>query len=512
MASLSSIINGGGSTVSSGGGLSSYLKKARSLPHTPTISEQKAELRSRGEAVSTRYDRATPTVGGNILRDVLRVPATLLGRAPQLGKALAGATPEQQTLKSGYLGDIKTSQSGKDVLKDVGRGAELISYGIGGGAVKDAAGNVVKQTFKQAAPRLFLEGAGAGALGAGGHAVSEGKKAGQVLKEAATGGLIGAGLNTLIGGIASRLTKEARLRNKGSSFITKELTPEQAALEAEVRAGKFNKPKAGKNLTEEQRLRIENQKPVNYEPYTPDNELPTIDFGKTPKSELPTIQLGNSTPNTRTPDGLSYEPVTPSIPTEAPGNHLSATPNSQEKILGSDIGNTESPQFKEKAKEVTPDEVDSAKKNHEENYGDNTIEKWTPKKWKDQIAFAKILPEEIQKGIATGQLEPPEAVDRTFIWGEVKKRAEAAGDGETLLAIRNSPASPSAQGSHLQFSKNAKSPIDIIDNIKNIVNERMGSTGDKVLKKAIKEGRDILDKAKASAKEVEDFLKDLTCD
>ncbi len=516
---LNDILSGGSVNnprVKSTSGLSGLLKTRGTRE---TITQQKARLRSEGLPVSTRLDRATPTTGGSILRDVARVPATLLGRVPQLGFALAGASPEEQTLKSGYLGDIKTSKNAKDVLKDVGRGAELVSYGIGGGAIKDAAGNVVKQSFKQALPRLALEGIGAGSLGAGGHAISEGKPLKDVLKESAKGGLIGGALNIGVGGLSSILSKSSRELNKGSTFISKELTPEEAALAARERSG-YTYNNKGRTIVPEVPRGGTTRNPINaednipIEPHIPNEKLPVIDYGGTPE-----------VPSEKAPPGYKYE--VPKIP-KVDGQPFRAepfnTPNNVtptlDQINRESLTSTqspervtpESPQFKEQEKSVTSDEFEQAKKNHEENYGDESSNKWTPKKWKEQIAYAKLLPEEIQKEIATGQLEPPEAVDRTFIWGEVKKRAEASGDGETLLAIRNSIASPSAQGSHLQFAKNAKSDIDVVDNLKNIINERKGSSGEKILNKAVKEGRAVLDKAKASAKDVEQFLKDLTCD
>lgn len=198
------------------------------------IDTEKADLRSKGLPVSVRDDRSAPTMGGSILRDILKVPATLLARPGQAIGAIQGLTPEEQTVKSKYLGDIKTVQTGKDVLSDVGRGLELASYGVGIGAGKNILAQSGKQAAKQIAKRTALEGAVGGFAGSAGRVITnQSGNLKQDLKDIA----LGTGIGTIAGGA---------LGYAGGRLGGKVLSAEERAMERAVgKGGKFNIPSAG---------------------------------------------------------------------------------------------------------------------------------------------------------------------------------------------------------------------------------------------------------------------------
>jgi len=165
-----------------------------------TVQEQKQQLIDQGQPVSTQEDRAKPTFVGGIIRDIARPVATLLARPIQLAKALGGATEDEQTIKSKYLGDITTSKSGKDVLKDVGRGIETVSLGVGTGAAKNVVAGAGKKTIGKLVLQGAKEGLAAGSLGGAGSAIEQGKSAGNVLLDTAIGGGLGAATGGVLGG------------------------------------------------------------------------------------------------------------------------------------------------------------------------------------------------------------------------------------------------------------------------------------------------------------------------
>lgn len=226
-----------------------------------------------------------------------------------------------------------------------------------------------------------------------------------------------------------------------------------------------------------------NAEPGNYDTehgnnYTNQNSLPVIDYGGEPE-----------VPEGKAPNGYKY--ITDKLPKvtgtpfrsdpfsqdlnsksqiESPDNKKSIGTNDTKNSIDNNIPTNETPiggtddnsndassNIEEAKDSVTNDEVNEAKKTYSGEYGDGLADRFTNKTWKFNIAAAKTIPYDIQKEIAAGRLAPPEGVDATFIWGEVKKRAELEGDGETLADIHNSKASPSQQGSSLQFSKNAQS-------------------------------------------------------
>jgi hypothetical protein len=182
-----------GGISASTGNIKADLEAYRQQKSDPAI--QREQMIEQGMPVSTqgRFERTgevAPTGFGNVVRDIAKAPATLLARPLQLAKAIGGATPEEQTIKSKFLGDIKTSETGKDVLADVGRGIETVSLGVGTGAAKTGI-SLAKQPFKQAVlasgKQLAKEGAVAGGMQGFGRGLQEQESVGDVIGKTAAG-------------------------------------------------------------------------------------------------------------------------------------------------------------------------------------------------------------------------------------------------------------------------------------------------------------------------------------
>lgn len=161
---------------------------------------------------------------GGIARAIAEPVATLAVRPLQLGRALTGATPEEQAVNVPFLGRIEAPTTARDVIRDVGRVAETAALGIGGGAATTAGRQILGQTVRGAAPTAtrtaIRGGVRAGALGGGGAEVARtgeirpvdigvsagvGAAAGGVL--GAVGGRLGEAITR---GVARRLPVRAR--------------------------------------------------------------------------------------------------------------------------------------------------------------------------------------------------------------------------------------------------------------------------------------------------------------
>lgn len=119
--------------------------------------------------------------------------------------AARGFTEDEQTFKSKYLGDIKTSKNAKDVVKDVGRGLETVSNAIGVGALKTAGANVFRQGVLQVAKRAGVEGLAAGAVQGIGSGVADGKTGKDLLWSAAKSTALGGVVGFVLGGALSKI-------------------------------------------------------------------------------------------------------------------------------------------------------------------------------------------------------------------------------------------------------------------------------------------------------------------
>lgn len=179
------------------------------------INTDKEQRISQGLPVSVKSNRATPTMGGNLVRGAIKpfadVASNILGGADLSNKYLG---------KVEGLGkiDITKSPLDKENLKTVKRsvltGLEIGSYATGGGAAVGAGKNVVKQGAKEflktSGKQLVKEGAITSGLGSIGYQGREGKiNPLQVLRDTAIGAvaspLLGVGVNKLFGKGASKV-------------------------------------------------------------------------------------------------------------------------------------------------------------------------------------------------------------------------------------------------------------------------------------------------------------------
>lgn len=140
-----------------------------------------------------------------------------------------------------------------------------------------------------------------------------------------------------LGSLAAQVFVGGKIMAKAGDVIKsgREITPPEAAkIVSEVKA---EHPEVFSNVAPEPRLTgfLENLKPpepapstrvstkaheqymqeMGYEPYTPPEKLPIIDYGKPAKTELPVIQT--EIPARKVPGDITYEPIKEAAPTGA---------------------------------------------------------------------------------------------------------------------------------------------------------------------------------------------------
>lgn len=412
------------------------------------IDTEKANLRSNGLPVSVRDDRSTPTMGGSILRDILKVPATLLVRPGQALASAKGFTPEEQTVKSKYLGDIKTVQTKKDVLSDVGRAIELVSYGVGVGATKNILAQSGKQAAKQIAKRTALEGAVSGFAGSSGRVITN--QSGN-LKQDLKDILLGTGIGTIAGGALGYVS--GRLGGKV-------LSAEERAMERAVGKGrKFNIPESGSrfdNVPKPSAPLIDNQFNPLKEVTTPKFKTKEGAYVETPKV-IPTNQqefralnkqskvdfIGNEvkflqTTKQNIPSGYQekmgkiWDKMHPIADTSKVGITPKSTPinkgsigteiqnpslNATGEIKTPEIGNTSSTQIK-----VPQEQIDTVTADFVRN---NPDEKFISQEGNyNKLVEDAINNPEQTRAIAEGKLPPPQGVPQNLYASVAKNIAE----------------------------------------------------------------------------------------
>lgn len=192
--------------IKGSGNTSGDIQQTPAVQDMPVnIPQQREEMQAAGEGVSVNPEKAKPSFVGGLIRGIIKPVATLAARPIQLARALGGATPEEQTIKSSYLGDIKAPTTASDVVADVGRGVQTVALGLGGGTAATGLANVGKQGLGQIVKQTALKEAGIGAIGglglglekAGAEKQNIGKAIGTIAENAAVGGLFGAGIGAV---------------------------------------------------------------------------------------------------------------------------------------------------------------------------------------------------------------------------------------------------------------------------------------------------------------------------
>lgn len=139
-------------------------------------------------------------------RGIVSPVATLAARPFQLGAELLGASPEKvDKFSEKYSAGLvaPTPKTGGDIVKDIGRGLETVSLGIGGGGIKTAGKEVLKGATKQAIKQGFKEGTIAGGIGGLGSGLEQGQNLPSSIGTGAIGAVTGGVLGGAIGGGAS---------------------------------------------------------------------------------------------------------------------------------------------------------------------------------------------------------------------------------------------------------------------------------------------------------------------
>jgi hypothetical protein len=187
---------------------------------------------------------------GNFLKGLVSAPATILARPFQAAAELAGASAEDVN-KYNFGGLIApVPQNAGDVAKDVGRGLETISYGIGGGAAATGVKGVLKGSLIQATKDAALQGTKAGAVaGLGSELEQNGANStfngmltntlGGAAIGGVTGGLIPAGgaiIKNVIPGLARGTAGLAGRAVQGAENATARAATVSAAPKAEAQA------------------------------------------------------------------------------------------------------------------------------------------------------------------------------------------------------------------------------------------------------------------------------------
>lgn len=165
------------------------------------------------------------------------------------GQAVQHALGDTEPIEGSFLGlditdpfaDVSGGESaGKTLLKDVGRGAETVALGVGGGGALNTVRAGVGKGIVQGIKRGAIEGAKSGAIFGGGKSLEEGNTdVGTIAKDTAVGAGIGGLTGGVIGGAApvakvaisavkpaARVTGRA-LKGAGESAYGLTITPEK---------------------------------------------------------------------------------------------------------------------------------------------------------------------------------------------------------------------------------------------------------------------------------------------
>lgn len=257
-------------------------------------------------------------VVGKVGKEILKPVATIAARPGQaafmaLNKDVTGEQVDEYTKK--VFGDwvAPVPKSMKDVPKDVGAAIQTVALGLPTTAVGTRIGGRLlggaTKLTPQALSRAKLAGnvlalSGEGAVFGTGSAMQQGLKGKEFAKEVAVNAGIAGGI-PIVGRALSKVTGiglKPSVTKQIEDFKAKQPvvdTVTEKAVTPPVRRGTAPNPNK-----------------VDYEPYTPESELPTIDYGATPKTTtgLPVINVGAK--KTRKVSGdFTYEPIKePTIP------------------------------------------------------------------------------------------------------------------------------------------------------------------------------------------------------
>lgn len=201
-----------GSGVQPPSGNSFSLDQLNSKLDSPIIPEPKVEK---------------PGFIKSLAKGLLEPVANLVARPGQLVQHLAG---DKQPIEGKFLGlDITDpySRGSSEVLRDIGRGLETVSLGIGGGGAKSVVESGVKGLFKQGVKEGVTTGLKTGLLQGAGQSLEKGNTdVGTITYDTLFGGGAGALLGGVTGGILPVLSKGVT----GASAAKTALTTEEGLI------------------------------------------------------------------------------------------------------------------------------------------------------------------------------------------------------------------------------------------------------------------------------------------
>lgn len=217
-----------------------------------TVAVERTQRVSEGLPVAVNDKRATPTMGGEIVRGLIKAPIM-----SALTLARGVATPfskkvrdEGITIKSGYLGNVTDAQTGIENVADKASqdfltGNQSLGKSLGkvvgraGTTTLDVAGllpieGVASGVGKQALPQVLkqagkLGGAFGSAYGLSGS-LEQGNNFTDTIVNTLTGGLTGAGLGVGLAGVGEGIAKGAS--KYAQSKVNKIITRRNKALDA----------------------------------------------------------------------------------------------------------------------------------------------------------------------------------------------------------------------------------------------------------------------------------------
>lgn len=332
-----------------------------------------------------------------------------------------------------------------------------------------------------------------------------------------------------VGSLAGQLLLGGKIMERVGEFSKKgkEITPEVAKKIVEEAKTEINTDPETPNKYAEYNKKIEEQNrqyfednpnPENkggqYEPYTPNDQLPTIQMGAKPKSVLETIQLNEKQGSG--PKDLTYEPIVDRISGASPSKPILDTINESRLApppetvrpegvakAANDISNT----LVQRGLDAIPPEEQA---------------KFTTGSYKDSVAKTAHLLDQAPdsaKAMAKGEIPVPEGVHPQIVFNAVEALATKNGDVQLLRDLAKSPLATqlseagSTLGSH-GFNDNPNSPVSLIKSVEkareNTASKKVGDVS-KAKKEVVKDIKTEIEK-NAPTKEVwKDFISSISC-
>lgn len=207
-------------------------------------------------------------VGKEVVKGIISPVVTTVARPFQAVAELAGASAED--VNKYNLGGLiaPVPQNANDVVKDIGRAAQVPLLGVGGATLGAGKG------LATIAGREALIGAGVGASGA----IEQGGL-NTTGKDLLIGSAVGAGIGAAVPVVGAGISKAF------SKSTTKAI--EDVALKQTIQDVGQQVEKTGVAQKLPSQKHMEYAKSQGYEQYVPPEQLPTIQTGNVPKSELP---------------------------------------------------------------------------------------------------------------------------------------------------------------------------------------------------------------------------------